>query len=265
MASSLGAWLKRGPILKGSERSSDLFSASSLYRQGLRFKVKVALLFLLLGLNISGQASPLSPPTQAIKKNEAISWSSRYSIQSLEKQLTQILFNHYQAQITDPHYLRNDLIDLAHYFSQFPDAASILLSIEHLNWTLQYKPKTYQSVIEGSRLNVESATIYFDTRSAARLKFHRKCESKWNFCVASPADALLHELLHTQSALLSPNKFLAEGGLNGVIYPYIHEQKIIQKENKLYQAMSLLDGMQRPIRKNHVGRYYKAGCATCVQ
>lgn len=181
-----------------------------------------------------------------------------------ENPLTSILLQHYKAQASDPPHVKDDLIELSHYFNQYPETILLITSIQDLGWQLQYKPNIFKTIINGSRLNVESAIIYFDTRSAARLKFNRKCEGKWHFCVASPGDALLHELLHTQSALLSPNQFLKEGGLNGVIYPYIHERKIIQKENKIYQAMTKTDGLHRPIRKNHVGRYLKATCSTCV-
>lgn len=83
-------------------------------------------------------------------------------------------------------------------------------------------------------------------------------------CVASPADALLHELLHVQVALQNPKQFLQEGGLNGVVYPYKHEHRIIQKENQLYQAMTKHDGFNRPIRRSHVGRYSAAQCVTCI-
>jgi hypothetical protein len=197
-----------------------------------------------------------------IQKNSPL--RSCQSKDLLCKRIHKLLLNHYHAQTSDPLHIEKDLVELAHYFSQYPDAATLLISLEQANWQFQYKANMFQTIVSGSRLSVDSATIYFDTRAASRLKFHPKCQGKWRICVASPADAFLHELLHAQRALLTPSDFLAEGGLNNLLYPYEHERNIIKKENYLYQSMSRFDGLMRPIRKNHVGRYRQVACVTCV-
>ena len=82
--------------------------------------------------------------------------------------------------------------------------------------------------------------------------------------MASPVDALLHELLHAKIALMDTASFLKSGGMNGVVYPYQHERKVIALENQIYRAMSNDDNRSRPRRNSHTGNLVTASCATCI-
>ena len=106
-------------------------------------------------------------------------------------------------------------------------------------------------------MQVDKAIIHFNTRSAAQLRLNNGCDDN-PVCIASPADALLHELLHTHSMLVKSEEFIAQGGMNNVIYPYEHEYSVIGKERKLYASMSSQDDIKRPQRREHTGRTVKA-------
>ena len=133
--------------------------------------------------------------------------------------ISALLLNHYQPQANDPAYIVQDLMYLAQYLNQYDDALTIIQSLEDKKWRLRYQKNTFRTDVIGSNLQIDSVNIYFDSRSAAKFKFHRACQEKKHHCIASPADALLHEFLHAQTALLQPEDFIAQGGFNNVIYP----------------------------------------------
>ena len=116
----------------------------------------------------------------------------------------------------------------------------------------------------GSALQVDKATVHFNTRSAAQLRLNNGCKGN-PVCVASPADALLHELLHVHSMLVKSEEFISQGGMNNVLYPYQHEYQVIDKERALYAGMSVHDKLKRPQRREHSGRLIRAACATCIK
>ncbi len=179
--------------------------------------------------------------------------------------LERILLNHFRANGTEPESIFADIKELADYYSVHKEAAGLLTALDKQDWKLVYAPHTFQTNISGSRLNVDEVVLYFDPRSGAKLKFYDKCDIKKPFCVASPADALLHELLHAHTILLDTNTFIAQGGLNTHMYPAEHERKTILKENVLYKSMSLRDKRPRPIRSEHTGRHVLVSCVTCVE
>ena len=113
-------------------------------------------------------------------------------------------------------------------------------------------------------LQVEKAVIHFNTRSAAQLRLNNGCGNN-PVCIASPADALLHELLHTNSMLVKSEEFIAQGGINNVIYPYKQEYAVIDTERQLYATMSREDHGLRPQRREQRGRMVKAHCPTCIK
>ncbi len=191
-------------------------------------------------------------------KNE-YSERSRISIK-----LYNILTAHYKPQPNDPDYIQSDLKEMAEYYSQFPNVVALFTSLKEKDWSLSYNENTWSTVASGSALNVESANIKFNTRSAAKLKFHNSC--KQNFvCIASPADALLHELLHAYSMLVNTQEFIKQGGMNRFRYPYKHEYAVIKTENALYASMSKVDGIKRPQRNEHSGKKIIAHCVTCIK
>jgi len=175
-----------------------------------------------------------------------------------------ILRAHYQVQHDDPGTIDHDLKQLADYYSGHREAVKLINSVANADWTLKYAPHTFQTDISGTRMRVNKVDVYFDPRSAAQLKFYDKCSDKKPFCIASPADALLHELLHVQTIFTDSTKFIRQGGLNNHIYPAAHEQRTILKENILYKTMSIRDKKPRPIRSEHSGRHVLVSCVTCV-
>lgn len=181
------------------------------------------------------------------------------------KRIKSILAKHLITQGDDPTSLGDDIALLANYYATHPEAARLIESIADADWSLKYAPHTYQTDIEGSRINIDSITVYFDPRSGAQLKFYDRCSDKAPFCVASPADALLHELLHVQSIVQDTSGFLASGGMSATLYPAEHEHDTILKENILYASMTRRDNHPRPIRSEHSGRHVLVSCVTCVE
>lgn len=180
-------------------------------------------------------------------------------------QIYRLLRSRWQAEAADPTTLTDDLQNMAAYYSRFPAVRDLFAQLEEYDWQLRYAHQTFTTRVSGSRLRVKSVSVYFDPRSAAQFKFHRACSEKRPFCVASPADVLLHELLHAQSVLSAPEEFLVQGGMNTQLYPYEHERHTIAREQGLYRSMTAVDHNPRPLRSEHSGRHLAVACATCVR
>ena len=179
------------------------------------------------------------------------------------ERVKKILGQHYVVKASDPYYIKQDINSMAKYYSQFPDVVSLLLSIKDKNWSLVYSDKNWTTSVEGSRLSIEHAIVSFNTRSASKLKFNNSCNNN-PVCIASPADALLHELLHVKSMFLDSNEFIAQGGMNQHRYPVQHEHAILQEEKILYRSMTKLDNTKRPYRNEHQGKAISAQCVICI-
>lgn len=217
-----------------------------------------------------GHANNASAPelTQmALQNSEQISYNAQPLLlaSAAAEEIELLLRERYVSQAGDPSSLPRDLHTLARYYAKYPEARTLLLALKDHPWELKYTANTYKTDIFGTSLSVDKVTIYFDPKSGAKLKFYPRCEEKIRFCVASPADALLHEFLHTYIIFEDTNRFIAKGGMSTHIYPIDHERDTIQKENALYEAMSERDMKPRPIRKDHVGRATLVGCVTCAQ
>ena len=180
--------------------------------------------------------------------------------QSLFKELNK----HYQKQKTDPDYIINDLKEIANYYSDFPESITLIEELKNKNWSLSFDEHNWVTTGSGNMLKVDKAVIHFNTRSAAQLRLNNGCADN-PVCIASPADALLHELLHAHSMLVNSEKFIAQGGMNNVLYPYKHEYAVIDAERELYANMSKQDSVKRPQRREHTGRTVKAHCPTCIK
>ncbi len=197
----------------------------------------------------------LQQPAKAIKKVQLVSKTAQA--------LFSILFSRYQLKPGDPAYIENDLREIANYYSEFPMPVALLQALKGQNWVLAYDADNWVTTGSGNMLRVEKAVIHFNTRSAAQLRLNNGCDNN-PVCIASPADALLHELLHAHSMLVNSEEFISQGGMNNVIYPYQHEYAVIGKERKLYAAMTRQDSLKRPQRREHTGRLVRARCATCI-
>jgi hypothetical protein len=186
----------------------------------------------------------------------------------LQSEAAQFIFNQlserYKKQETDPVYLVSDLKEIANYYSGFPQTVKLIKALKDKNWSLSFDENDWVTTGSGSMLQVDKAVIHFNTRSAAQLRLNNGCKGN-PVCVASPADALLHELLHVYSMLVTSGDFLAQGGMNNVVYPYQHEYAVLDSERKLYASMSARDNIKRPQRREHTGRLVKAACATCIK
>jgi len=182
----------------------------------------------------------------------------------IARQLFAILDSHYQRKPADPNFVRDDLRQIADYYSRFPEVVALLQPLKNRNWDLAYDPDNWDTVGIGSLMEVYKAVIHFNTRTAAQLLLNRKCRDN-PICIASPADALLHELLHTHSMLVDSENFIEQGGMNTVIYPYAHEYAILDAERKLYASMSDIDGIRRPQRLEHTGHAIYAQCPVCIK
>lgn len=182
----------------------------------------------------------------------------------LAQSLFEVLKSRYQKQKTDPEYIVEDLKEIANYYSDFPESITLIDELKDKNWQLSFDEHNWVTTGSGTMLQVDKAVIHFNTRSAAQLRLNNGCTDN-PVCIASPADALLHELLHAHSMLVKGEEFIAQGGMNNVIYPYKHEYAVIDAERKLYASMSTQDKVKRPQRRDHSGRIVKTHCATCIK
>ena len=183
---------------------------------------------------------------------------------SIAEMIYTTLNTHYVRKNTDPIYITDDLKQIANYYSQFPRVISLLSPLKNKHWELSYDADNWDTVAVGDIMQVDKAIVHFNTRSAAQLLLNRKCKDN-PVCIASPADALLHELLHAYSMLIDTTQFINQGGMNNVIYPYEHEYAIIDAERQLYASMSSLDDIKRPQRTDHTGRNIFAHCPICIK
>ena len=183
---------------------------------------------------------------------------------AVARRIFDMLTQHYKKHDTDPDYILDDFKEIANYYSVFPEAINILDNLNSKKWHLVYDEYSWVTVASGNAFHVDNASVHFNTRSAAQLKLYNRCTEN-PVCIASPADALLHELLHTHCMLVNTREFLAQGGMNTVLYPYKHEYAIIEAERELYASMSRRDEIKRPQRFDHTGRLVKARCSTCIK
>lgn len=175
-----------------------------------------------------------------------------------------LLKMHYQVLPQDPEHIARDFRDIANYYSEFNEVVALFRALENKPWSLVFDENNWMTIATGSAFNVNEATIHFNTRTAAQLRLNASCKDN-PVCIASPADALLHELLHANNILNETEQFLASGGMNKVMYPYQHENHIIKSERTLYAAMSKTDSLKRPHRRSHAGRIVRASCPTCIK
>ncbi len=212
--------------------------------------------------NISESIEPKQSKKARLEPFNPINLNQKIKNQGIVREISNILLSHFQNKNAPP-YVRNDLQLMSEYYSQFPEAIDLIQSIANKPWSLQFQKNEWLTQVTGTRFSIHSATILFDTRAAAQLKIRSQCNNNPQ-CIASPADALLHELLHTQEVFLNSRQFLANGGMNTQLYPTTHEMDIIKSEKILYKKMESRDGRKRPQRSKHIGKIRQASCVTCI-
>lgn len=199
----------------------------------------------------------------AILMNEENIYATEMKDQAVR--IFHLLHAHYKPTVSDPSSMAAELRLLAGYYSRYHNVVELFDALSALPWTLKFEKRSFRTQVTGTSMSVDEATIFFDPHFGAQLKFQRSCDEKRPFCVASPADALLHELLHAHSILLNPSAYIAAGGMAGLLYPFEHERKTIDAENDLYRSMTAIDQKPRPIRNEHTGRYVLVACSTCIR
>jgi hypothetical protein len=174
------------------------------------------------------------------------------------------LIDSYLAEANDPNYINHDLAEIAHYYAEYPAVIQLLEQFQGKKVQLKFKADNWQTQAWGTENQVNSVTVYFDTRiGAERLLNDANCNAN-PACSIAPADALLHELLHAKLMLLESQHFIDGGGMLQSLYPFEHEREVIDRENQLYAEMNHEDGMYRPIRHQHIGDLVHVGCAVCL-
>jgi len=248
---SLYAAVKRFANKAGYKLCDSLFACLS-YNQSVQSEEHQ---LLLAALN-PGNGQQIAGGNKPVHASKAIVTS---------QDIKNILTDHLSNDHLTLQHLSKELGDLADYYAQFPKVAELITSLENEDWTLKFQSKSHETMLRGSALSVDSATILFDPRSAAQFKFFRSCPQHELFCYTSPADLLLHEFLHAQKALLETKQFLAQGGMSQVMYPFAHEREVIFNERTLYRSMTALDGRPRPLRNEHSGKHRLSKCVTCIR
>lgn len=168
----------------------------------------------------------------------------------------------YQPEDSDPGHIASDMGNIAKYFAQYPQTLELIRALSGKNIQLKYKADSWQTQAWGNENGIERVTIFFDTQIAAKFVTGADCELN-PACNISPADALLHELLHAKLMLLDAQRFIEMGGLQPSLYPFEHEREVIQLENQLYNAMNRQDHLARPLRTRHSGELFHVDCALC--
>lgn len=181
----------------------------------------------------------------------------------LAQQIYAVLISKYERQDGDPDFILEDFRQIANYYRDFPEVIAMIQALRDKPWRLRYNQQEWVTTAKGNIFEVHYAVIHFNTRAAAQLRLNNGCKNN-PVCIASPADALLHELLHTYSMLVKTEEFLAQGGMSSVMYPYKHEYAIIAEERSLYAKMSHRDTIKRPARVDHTGRPVHTRCPTCI-
>jgi hypothetical protein len=180
-----------------------------------------------------------------------------------EISIRNFLVSAYMPKAGDPDYVVSDLAKIAHYFASYPQVVELISELQQKKLMLKYLKDNWQTQAWGTQFQVINATIFFDTRIAARLVEQAEC-SNTPACDISPADALLHELLHAKLMLVDSQHFIDIGGMQQSLYPYEHEREVIANENQLYYDMNSQDGLSRPIRIHHEGTLYHVKCSACM-
>ena len=176
--------------------------------------------------------------------------------------INDFLQQHYQAEAGDPAHVAADLLAFAEYYARYPQVIALIKEFSGHSLRLHYQANTWQTQAWGGEWGVDRVSVSFDTRLGAQLLGNPGCESS-PACGITPADALLHELLHAKLMLTDSAHFIASGAMKPGIYPFEHEHEVLELENRLYAEMNQYDSLARPIRHRHAGQLLPVTCPLC--
>jgi len=202
------------------------------------------------------------------KNPQAVSNRSKQNAEFIKSQIKiiewvrHVLLRHHKPTVDDPVHVKQDIKEMAAYYAQFPDVVMLFALLEGEPWIFEYRKYASMTKAIGTIFSIDRVEIYIGTRGAVQHKKHRACTAN-PVCTSSPADVLLHELIHA-SIMLTTDKFIEEGGMNSMFYPLRHEHDVIKIEAELYKRMTDIDNIKRPQRHNHGGKYVASSCVTCV-
>ena len=137
------------------------------------------------------------------------------------------------------------LLEVATYIDNYRAASELYKSLANKDWVVVYRPNVAETLSRYDKTLSIHSIIYFDPSVGAVMETG----------IASPADVLLHEMLHVRE--------VTEKEMALRVYPTEHELYVISLERELYHSMNTEDGLTRPQRHAHTGILYRAACATC--
>lgn len=185
---------------------------------------------------------------------------------ALTQAIENILLTHFVAQADDPESIYSEIHALAHYYSRHPETVVLIEAIMDQDWELKFAPFTFQTDLYAadSHAYKKNISVYFDPRASTKLAFYDRHAVEQPFCSSSPADALLHEFLQVHTATNDSIRLFAKGAKSGALQPSLHEHLTLQKEQRLFQAMTRRDRKPRPDRSQHKGRHVLVACANSL-
>jgi len=156
--------------------------------------------------------------------------------------------------------IRSMLSTVSAYYARHPAVVEMLMAMDELDWRLHVTPGTWEARAWIDHGRVSKVEVHFDPGTAAQMIFAPGCATS-PACTVSPADALLHELIHARLMLGEPERYAANN--THALYPVEHEHEVIELENRLYRNMSRTDGLPRPNRSRHQAELVAVDCAVC--
>lgn len=192
------------------------------------------------------------------KQHQEICASPDYTqIQRVEDILSRHLSEHSRTNAQAMQVIEK----IAYYYAHYPEVVDLLKGIDKLPWTLNSIHKDFKAQATIQHHKVQQVDVFFDPYHAAQMIFAHRC-SNMPVCTVSPADALLHELLHAKIMLEQPHQYAKQNAHS--LYPVEHEHDVIALENSFYQAMSARDSLPRPIRSSHTATLVEVDCPVCI-
>lgn len=157
-------------------------------------------------------------------------------------------------------FSEQDLRLVAEYFSQFPEVGELVDRLRDHHFKLIPTRNRWMTQADIRNSGIADVRVYFSLHSAAQTHFMHGCGGQ-PACTTSPADALLHELIHVSLIYRQPGQFMTSAANTG--YPHAHENEVIAEERRLYEHMTRTDGLPRPQRRQHAGHLVAVSSPVC--